>query len=369
MKHFNIYIVQGIRVFVIMALFLLGSGYEIMAKQYPSIYRGVRPLGMGGAFTAVADDENSLFYNPAGLSKLSTFQIGIFNPLIEVSKKSIDLYQDAQDADMDDTGEVADLLKEYVGEHQHLRVGLFPHVGFNVASAEVMIGGLGQGTLDADIRNPVWPEAHVDIITDTGALGGVGFKLPFGELHVGVALKYIQRQSLSEIYTAIDIAAEDFEDSLDDDMHSGSGFSADIGVIYQLPFVPIFDTNVALVVQNIPKMDMGDAADIKTQVNTGLSIGKSLAAFGIVGALDYRDITGAIEEDDDIAKRIHIGAELRFLRGFSVRAGLNQGYFSAGAMLDLWILRFDFATYAEEIGAYAGQREDRRYVGQVTIGW
>ncbi len=29
---------------------------------------GVRPLGMGGAFTALADDENALFYNPAGLA-------------------------------------------------------------------------------------------------------------------------------------------------------------------------------------------------------------------------------------------------------------------------------------------------------------
>ncbi|MCI2428325.1 hypothetical protein LM595_01970, partial [Candidatus Acetothermia bacterium] len=28
---------------------------------------GARPLGMGGAFIALADDENALFYNPAGL--------------------------------------------------------------------------------------------------------------------------------------------------------------------------------------------------------------------------------------------------------------------------------------------------------------
>ena len=31
---------------------------------------GVRPLGMGGAFTAVADDVNSIYYNPAGLGDL-----------------------------------------------------------------------------------------------------------------------------------------------------------------------------------------------------------------------------------------------------------------------------------------------------------
>jgi hypothetical protein len=37
--------------------------------------------------------------------------------------------------------------------------------------------------------------------------------------------------------------------------------------------------------------------------------------------------------------------------------------------MDFRALRFDFATYGEEVGAYSGQREDRRYVGQLTIGW
>lgn len=369
MKRLNIYFGRGIVVFVIMTLFVLGTGYDGMAKQYPRLYTGVRPLGMGDAFTAVADDENALFYNPAGLSRLSTLQLGLFNPLIEVSKKSVDLVKDAQDTDMDNTGEVSDLLDKYVGEHQHARVSLFPHIGFNVADTGVMIGGLGQGTLDMDIRNPVWPEAHMDIIMDYGVLGGFGLELPFTGLSAGVALKFLQRQSLSEIYTATDIAAENFDDRLEDDMYSGSGFSADLGVMYEMGFIPFIDTNVALVVQNVPEMDMGDAKDIDTQVNLGLSIGKSFAAFGFVAALDYKDITGAIEEDEDIAKRIHVGAEVRFLKFLAVRAGLNQGYVSAGATLDFWVLRLDFATYSEEIGAYAGQREDRRYVGQVTIGW
>ena len=186
-----------------------------------------------------------------------------------------------------------------------------------------MIGGLGQGTVDADIRNPVWPEAHVDMIMDYGALGGFGIELPLTGLHAGVSLKFLQRESLSEVYTAIDIADPDFGDRLEDDLHSGSGLSADLGVIYELGFVPMFDTNVALVVQNIPGMDMGDAKDIDTQVNLGLSIEKSFSAFGLVGALDYIDLTGGIEEDDDIAKRINIGAELKFLKFWE-----NQQIFS-----------------------------------------
>lgn len=38
-----------------------------------SIGMGARPLGMGGAFVGLADDENALFYNPAGLGFLKGF--------------------------------------------------------------------------------------------------------------------------------------------------------------------------------------------------------------------------------------------------------------------------------------------------------
>ena len=140
---------------------------------------------MGNAFIAVADDENALFYNPAGLSRTKRLDVGIFNPFVGISDKMIDLISDAGDADLDDTGEVADLLRKYIGEHQHFTTGFYPYVGFNVANVGVMVAGLGQGTINADIRNPVWPEADVDMILDYGLVGGAG--AAEGGEEVGVA--------------------------------------------------------------------------------------------------------------------------------------------------------------------------------------
>ena len=40
----------------------------------PVMYRDYRVMGMGGAFTAVADDRNLLFYNPAGFASLGLKQ-------------------------------------------------------------------------------------------------------------------------------------------------------------------------------------------------------------------------------------------------------------------------------------------------------
>ena len=43
---------------------------SVMFSQQDQIFVGTRPLGMGGAFIAVADDANTITWNPAGLPAL-----------------------------------------------------------------------------------------------------------------------------------------------------------------------------------------------------------------------------------------------------------------------------------------------------------
>ena len=43
---------------------------SILTAQYDQLFVGTRPLGMGGAFIAVADDANTITWNPAGLPGL-----------------------------------------------------------------------------------------------------------------------------------------------------------------------------------------------------------------------------------------------------------------------------------------------------------
>lgn len=359
-------------VFCLMLAGILAFGLSAgpaMAKVYPRFYRGVRPLGMGDAFTAVVDDENALFYNPAGLSKIDTLTFGVVNPLVEASTKSIDLAYDADDTDTDDTTEVVALMRDYLGEHQHLRGALFPHVGFNVAGYGIMVGVLAQATLDAEIRNPTWPEAAVDYIYDRGLIAGVGGRIPFLDLRLGATLKYINRSSLNETYTATDIADDDFEDNFEDDQKDGSAVAVDLGLIYTLPWIEWAQTDIGFTIQHLPEMGFGGAMNQETQANLGIAAKKGFGGFNVVTALDYVDLTHTIGEDRDFAKRLHMGAELEFPLILSLRVGLNQGYFSYGVSADLWALKLDFAAYGEEAGAYAGQREDRRYVGQITLGW
>lgn len=57
-----------IMVFLLIALALPASG---------SVGLGTRAMGMGGAFTAVADDESAFYWNPAGITQVKFFSVMI----------------------------------------------------------------------------------------------------------------------------------------------------------------------------------------------------------------------------------------------------------------------------------------------------
>ncbi|MBX9836986.1 MAG: hypothetical protein K2X69_01600 [Silvanigrellaceae bacterium] len=52
--------------FIILINYRVYIDSSILIPPLP-IYLGARPLGMGDAFVAVADDENAIFHNPAGI--------------------------------------------------------------------------------------------------------------------------------------------------------------------------------------------------------------------------------------------------------------------------------------------------------------
>ncbi|MCL2334992.1 MAG: hypothetical protein FWC57_02895 [Endomicrobia bacterium] len=66
----------------------------LAVKDDPIMIKGIRPMGMGGAFTAIADDENAVFYNPAGISQRTGWMLQIFNINTAVSRDAISVAND-----------------------------------------------------------------------------------------------------------------------------------------------------------------------------------------------------------------------------------------------------------------------------------
>ncbi len=165
---------------------------SVSAKPYKRLYKGVRPAGMGGAFAAVANDSNAIFYNPAGLSRIKGFTIGLLNPAISIGENGIDMFSDSEDTDMDDTGEVADLLRQYTGKNMSLYASITPNIGFRIKNFGVLVSAFAIAETNSSVRNPVYPEFNVDARIDIGGIAGIGFLVPGVKgLRVGAALKSI----------------------------------------------------------------------------------------------------------------------------------------------------------------------------------
>jgi hypothetical protein len=58
----------------------------------------------------------------------------------------------------------------------------------------------------------------------------------------------------------------------------------------------------------------------------------------------------------DLLTSLHAGAQIRILNFLNIRGGLNKGWYSVGAGLDLSFLEIDAAIFTEELGAYPGDK-------------
>lgn len=335
------------------------------AQEYPYIYKGVRPMGMGGAFVAVSNDANALFYNPAGLADIRTVRTSILPLEFELGEKAYDIYKDAADVDFDDETETAEFLREYIGERAHLAMNLFPY--YSMPGFAFCL--IGTARMDLEVYDRQYPKVFTNVISDVGAGAGYARPLFDGTLLVGASAKYIYRQSLTEHYTVLDITSEDLDDLIDDDLVDGSGVLVDLGVIYKLDHIGLSGARLGISANNLVGSDLGDAQDIDDHIDIGFAVERQFWITKTTLAADYVDLFSQVGDDDDPAKRIRLGAEISFPKILSVRVGLYQGYFSSGLTLDAKYARIDVLTYAEEIGAYAGQRVDRRYSFRFTLGF
>ncbi|HPI93883.1 MAG TPA: conjugal transfer protein TraF [Deltaproteobacteria bacterium] len=335
------------------------------AAEYPYIYKGMRPMGMGGAFVAVSNDVNALFYNPAGLADIGSIRASIFPLEMEISENSYTMYKDAADVDFDSEEETAEFLRDHIGDLAHFNLALVP----SYSMPRFAFCAFGTARMDLEAHDRQYPKLGVQGISDVGLGAGYAHPLMDDSLLVGASLKYVFRQSISEVYTVTDIADSDFDDRMDDDLKDGQGILLDLGVIYKLNVLGLADTRIGLSANNLIGSKLGDAEDLDDHVDIGVAQDIDLKVTRLTLALDYVDLFSQLGDDDDLAKRIRMGAELELLKFLEVRAGIYQGYLTAGLGLDGRIVRLDLVTYAEEIGTYAGQRADRRYAVRFAMGF
>ncbi len=351
--------------FMLIAIIILLFSGNISAKELPYIYKGARPLGMGGAFTAVSDDANALFYNPAGLADIKESRLAPIDLEIELGEKAYNFYNDAKDLDLDNEKDVGDFLHKYIGHFEHLGISFFP----NYTAPNFAFGLIGSAKYNFQARDKQYPKLVVDAIEDLGVCTGYAHPFLEDKLLMGSNLKYLYRESNENEYSIADITTTDFKHRYNHDFKNGSGLLLDLGIIYKIKEYTPGDKNlgfqVGLSANNLIGNKLGDAEDLDPHVD----IGMAARTEKVTAALDYVDLFGQIGEDTDAGKRIHLGIEYALTEILDLRTGIYQGYPTFGVSIGTQTMQFDVLTYAEEVGTFSGQNRDRRYMIRMAYGF
>lgn len=289
---------------------------------------GARAPGMGGAFSAIADDASSPLWNPAGVSQLkkSTFTL--------MQSKSI-----------------ADLKYNFM----NVAYPLSAKSTLSVSYLELSIGGLENWQVtdyDCD-KPPAGPGAECSgpdldpAVTDTGTNNAdifddrvemLGF---FDNKESAIILTYAQQlQENLSLGTSIKFFTHKigpFQDPVSLSVRNpaftnysakATGTGVDFGVLYKLPRPPkgIDALSVGLVFQHLVPLritwNTGSKETAKLNLRAGLAV-----------KLLQEKLTLALDYDKRTEKGLRMGAEYWVNPMIGIRLGNDDGDFTAGASL------------------------------------
>jgi hypothetical protein len=356
----------------------------LCAKELRWTHYGTRPLAMGNAYVGVADDFNSLFYNPAGLARLPSWSMEIMNPSFGVGANTLSTINDvtslansnaASSGGQTAVQQVLSTFDSLSGKPQYVNIGLTPHLVFP---------GFGFG-LGIDVGGTL--VAHRDPSASVEA--GANIIVPFtyaksmleDRLSLGASLKGVFKTGVDRDFSLADISAftkndttnsESKSDNFKDYLNSGRGFGVDVGLL----FTPVktMEPTMGLSITDVGGTPLTATSDLYGKpkprdpaVNTGISVKPVKSGnMYVMTSVDAH----AINQPMHFSKKLNLGSELGLGKVLKFQLGLHQGELSGGFQLDAWLLILRFATYAEQLGPTAGEDKrfvDRRYVAEMKL--
>lgn len=320
----------------------------------------VRALGMGNAFTTVVDSDEALFYNPAGLSRVSGFYLKLLDPYVGVNGEEALTAAQSLSQSNGDIGAVIQSLN-----NNSVWAGFGGKASFTMDNFAIAL--YDQAVLSMYIPDPIFPTLNMRYTNDYGI--ATGFSMLAGPgLSIGFGIRSIQRTG-GDVPIGLDTLASATSSELTALLNKkGRGYGIDIGFLWEIdtPIKP----KLAYTFKNAGGVTFSDDSgsnnpppSIDGQQTIGMGLEFDIGAGDILVALDYNFWN---DTSIELGKKVNIGIEFD-LPLIQARAGLHQGYYTLGATMDLAVLQLDVATYGVEQGVTPGQIEDRRYVLQLTM--
>lgn len=222
-------------IFITMVLASYSFAAQTVTTKIYNPYSSIRALGMGNAFTAVADDYTLILYNPAGFARKKHNEVQFSLVGAGVSSKTLTLTSDiskasdTQGTDAAKAQAVSDALEKYYGEA----------LGGKIQAIELFWVRNGWGfaflpmdmTIDMSINRQLGPAIDLNIRGDSTFALGYG-KEVYPNVDAGITLKYVHRVSVEEILPAFELATDPNILS-DSRFKEGTKFDFDIGGMWR----------------------------------------------------------------------------------------------------------------------------------------
>ncbi len=323
-------------------------------------------VARGNAFTSSAHGYGALFTNPAGFSKANgsfTLLSANINPYFAPNQSNIDGFIEA----FNDPTSAIDLLSDVIVDNG---------AGANVNTGIAIVGkGLGLAIIvDADTygRGKTALGTEVDVAGTASAIAGLSFNPKLGPLsiHIGGDLRYMHRIKMENV-GVVDLM--DIENS-DIPVLEGDAFAIDLGTIVDLgplsfglsvrdvggtKFTYASKLASDYMDESVAAVPVSDDYRIPMSINTGIGFHPD---FGMLKWLidptfniDYQHVLYADPNNTpSFWTELHAGTEIKVLKFLKVRAGINQGYITAGIGAKLLFLDVNVAYFTREMSEYAG---------------
>lgn len=344
------------------------SATASFAGEIDEFYVGVRSLGMGGAYVNVVNDETAILTNPAGLGKLRDYTFTVADPELHGAFTNTEIVNYSNFLDGLSAQGLLDRLNQARGKHWHAKMQVFP----SFVAPSFGIGLLAKYQYNARVDS-TGTTYRLDYVNDYALAMAYNFRFWSGIVKVGVTGRLVNRAEIHQ-----DLPASSTNLEVSGLVAEGMGLASDVGLLLTAPVAGLPALGVSVRDVGNTSYDLRGGMFNSTSlrpVDTEQSVDVALSAQPILGnrlrttfTVEYHGVTTPIREaEEDFMKRSHAGVEFNFADTIFVRAGANQGYWTAGVEFASEKWQLQASSYGEEIGTPNGRREDRRWVGKIAL--
>lgn len=343
---------------------LLNLLFSFSAKaEIYEFYRGVRALGMGGADTAVVNDETALLVNPAGLGKLRDSITTVFDPEMEFSTHNYNMYKKKAPGSLINLSDLSATLDNYRDQHYHYKYQIFP----SVVVKNFGIGFLLKEQIDAKMRTDGL-SIDTNYFYDMALVTGFNFRIWDGRIKLGVTAKAINHVEakgnfpVAQSLKTADIGSE------------GYGLGSDVGLILSAPWgwIPTLsivghnvggtkftNTGIRYKLANKPD-DFEQDADVAIAFFP-IHSNRARSSF----TFEHKHYLTASQYTNK-NQLYHFGWETNFNDMAFFRLGWNGVSYTTGFELAAERLQLQLAYYTENVGTDDTPDLDKRWVFKVS---